>query len=113
MQIWRVSDDGDRDDDNFDNDIIDDDDTNDVMILHAASSMAESINFDVDPCEDFYEFACGKWIETNVIPEDKSAITIMSVLHGQIEIGIKSKYYVVSAMIKMLKTMTLNTLGGQ
>jgi len=28
---------------------------------YAASSIMKSINVDVEPCDDFYEFACGKW----------------------------------------------------
>lgn len=28
---------------------------------YAASSIMESINEDVEPCDNFYEFACGKW----------------------------------------------------
>jgi len=35
-----------------------------VFTVHdecAASSIMKSINLDVEPCDNFYEFACGKW----------------------------------------------------
>lgn len=32
--------------------------------------MLESIDETIDPCEDFYQFACGKWIKKTRIPDD-------------------------------------------
>lgn len=40
-------------------------------VLVAAGIIA-SIDFNIDPCDDFYSFACGGWIATNPIPAHKS-----------------------------------------
>ncbi|KAL0839240.1 hypothetical protein ABMA28_016005 [Loxostege sticticalis] len=34
-----------------------------------ASRILQALNKDVDPCTDFYEFACGGWIKKNPVPE--------------------------------------------
>ncbi|ESO07738.1 hypothetical protein HELRODRAFT_110566 [Helobdella robusta] len=36
--------------------------------ITAASSILNSIDEKVDPCNDFYEFACGTWMKSNPIP---------------------------------------------
>ncbi|CAJ0606403.1 unnamed protein product [Cylicocyclus nassatus] len=39
----------------------------------ASEILRNSINFSVDPCEDFYEFTCGNWIASHPIPKDKDS----------------------------------------
>ncbi|XP_049865226.1 neprilysin-4-like [Pectinophora gossypiella] len=34
-----------------------------------ASRILDALNKDVDPCTDFYEFACGGWIKKNPVPD--------------------------------------------
>ena len=33
------------------------------------STLSESIDLSVDPCDDFFEFACGGWVAKHPIPE--------------------------------------------
>lgn len=48
--------------------------------VQASASMFSSMNTDVDPCEDFYEFACGNWANENRRPSDRSSWSQFAVL---------------------------------
>jgi len=38
-----------------------------------AARILRTIDESVSPCDDFYQFSCGKWIESTIIPEHKSS----------------------------------------
>ena len=38
-----------------------------------AADIIKSADFTVDPCQDFYQYACGGWIRSNPIPDGKSS----------------------------------------
>ena len=40
--------------------------------IHTASYMLSSMNQNANPCENFYEFACGRWVLSNPIPDGRS-----------------------------------------
>lgn len=58
--------------------------------IHAASDILDSIDFSVDPCEDFYEFSCNKWIKKNPIPDGKSMWGTFGKLEQQNQLVIKN-----------------------
>ena len=44
--------------------------------MAAAAAIIESLDEGVDPCEDFYGFACNGWIERHQIPKGQSAWSV-------------------------------------
>lgn len=46
----------------------------------------------VDPCDDFYTFACGGWIKANPIPEDSSSYGIYPWLRQEVDLRLKGVF---------------------
>jgi len=47
---------------------------NEILDLQG-QELLSSINFSANPCDNFYNFACGKWIESNPIPEKQTSVS--------------------------------------
>nr|XP_015192604.1 PREDICTED: membrane metallo-endopeptidase-like 1 isoform X3 [Lepisosteus oculatus] len=43
----------------------------------------------VEPCQNFYQYACGGWLERHVIPETSSRYSVFDILRDELEIILK------------------------
>lgn len=53
--------------------------------VQAAAKMIEQMDKSVEPCDDFYNFACGKYVEDTVIPDDKVSVNAFSVISDKLQ----------------------------
>lgn len=51
-----------------------------LSCVHAAATVIQKLNTQVDPCDDFYEFACGSFIEQQHTPDEKSTVDTIALM---------------------------------
>ena len=58
-----------------------------------AAELTSAIDYNIDPCDNFYDFACGMWIKRHVIPEDRSNLYTYGVLRDKVSITVKCELW--------------------
>lgn len=53
--------------------------------IHAASNALDAMDPSVEPCDDFYNFACGNFIKNTLIPDEKVSINTFSIIGDKLQ----------------------------
>ncbi|XP_034341153.1 phosphate-regulating neutral endopeptidase PHEX [Arvicanthis niloticus] len=58
--------------------------------IEAAAAIMSKVNLSVDPCENFFRFACDGWISNNPIPEDMPSYGVYPWLRHNVDLKLKA-----------------------
>uniref|UniRef100_A0A1W7RA35 Neprilysin n=1 Tax=Hadrurus spadix TaxID=141984 RepID=A0A1W7RA35_9SCOR len=57
--------------------------------VKTAALLLNNMDDKVNPCDDFYQFACGGWVDKQSIPEDKTSLSVFSLLQDELNLKLK------------------------
>lgn len=58
--------------------------------IHTASKVLDNMDPNVEPCDDFYKFACGGFLKKTTIPDDKTSVNTFSVISDKLQEQLRS-----------------------
>ncbi|CRK97828.1 CLUMA_CG011204, isoform A [Clunio marinus] len=53
--------------------------------IQESSSVISNMNLAADPCDNFFEFACGTYLKETLIPDDKSTVSAFSIIDSKMK----------------------------
>lgn len=57
--------------------------------VHTASRIMENMDPEVEPCDDFYDFACGGFLKSTRIPDDKTSVNTFTNINDDLQDRLK------------------------
>uniref|UniRef100_A0A8B9HXF8 Membrane metallo-endopeptidase-like 1 n=1 Tax=Astyanax mexicanus TaxID=7994 RepID=A0A8B9HXF8_ASTMX len=57
----------------------------------SAARLLQNMDQDVEPCQNFYRYACGGWLDRHVIPETSSRYSVFDILRDELESILKGQ----------------------
>uniref|UniRef100_M3ZH65 Neprilysin n=1 Tax=Xiphophorus maculatus TaxID=8083 RepID=M3ZH65_XIPMA len=70
-----------------------------------SSRLIENMDATVDPCDNFYQYACGGWLKKNIIPETSSRYSTFDILRDDLEVILKGREPREAAALTKAKTL--------
>ena len=58
--------------------------------VRAAARLLARLDPSVDPCEDFYQFSCGRFLETYSVPDDSNQLSTLQEMQDEMLLSTKS-----------------------
>lgn len=74
-------------------------------LTSAAAQLLSAINFKENPCEDFYEFACGRWLERNAIAEGENRVNELMKTRDKVRLQMRGSLFVVEEAADLLEDL--------
>ena len=71
------------------------------QLCNIGKDLMDALDTTVDPCQDFFQYACGGWIKKNPIPESKSRWTQFDALDNELTKTLKSN--ILLLLLNLLK----------
>uniref|UniRef100_A0A8C8YHF5 Membrane metalloendopeptidase like 1 n=1 Tax=Prolemur simus TaxID=1328070 RepID=A0A8C8YHF5_PROSS len=56
----------------------------------AAARILQNMDPSKEPCDDFYQYACGGWLRRHVIPETNSRYSVFDILRDELDVILKA-----------------------
>ncbi|XP_035227775.1 neprilysin-2-like [Stegodyphus dumicola] len=57
--------------------------------VKAAADILSNLDDKADPCDDFYQFACGGWLDRHAISEDRSSVSVFSEVQDDLNLKLR------------------------
>lgn len=57
--------------------------------IETSANILRQMDQTVDPCDDFYQFACGTFLRETVIPDNKASITPFNIIEDELSIQLR------------------------
>lgn len=62
----------------------------DVGCIKAANRILGSMDLTADPCDDFYQYSCGSWVEDHIIGESQSSTSVFNDVRDDVSKSLKT-----------------------